>query len=198
MWRILLLSIAALLVATGAACTQSDPTNTPAPTTSPPPSLTRTPTATPPTVSPTPVITPTLEDTPTSVVPPTFTAVPPTPTLQSIGATVTVTLGPKACEVFPTPTPSPVPQGMPTPTPAPVLEIELRSVDAFDGGIKATFWFGPGGYGSVTLDGKLPDQENFDYATGPLGEFLFLSVAPGEHTMLAQGTPHRLEVKVVC
>ena len=100
--------------------------------------------------------------------------------------------------MLPTPTPSPEPQGMPTLTPAPVLEIALRFVEAFDDGLKVTFWFGPGGYGEVTLDGKLPDRGNFDYATGPLGEFFFLSVAPGEHTLLAQGTPHRLEVQVVC
>lgn len=114
-----------------------------------------------------------------------------------VGQTETAIAGLRSCQVLPLPPPTPVPPGVPTPTPSPVLEIRVRSVEAFDGHIKTVFWFGPGGYGSVTLDGNPPDVVMRE-ASGPPTQFIFLAVGGGDHVLLAQGYPHRLEVKVGC
>lgn len=104
----------------------------------------------------------------------------------------------RSCQVLPLPTPTPLPPSKPTPTPPPVLEIRLESVESFDGNIRAVFWFGPGGYRAVTLDGNPPDIVITEAFSGMPAEFIFLGAGGGEHALLAQGYPHRLEIRFTC
>ncbi len=158
-----------------------------------------------PTVTPTSLVqtpTPLPLENATAIVPTTTTTIEPAETVPvaatpTVAPTETMTSGLRPCEVLPAPIPTPVAPGQPTPTPSPFLEIELRSVEASDDTITAVFWFGPGGYRSVTLDSDSPNLETFS-SDGQYGEFLFTGASAGPHTLLAQGWGHRLEVEVFC